>query len=112
MTAKTLEEYEIHTVDHGGCHSSADGTVHICGGDEEQSDWFLTTKRWPAGWNHKVYVDCCNRFEFPRNTEGQFYSAFSGYVAGYRFRCAPNKGCNKNPGYLRTAHLRFYEFAS
>lgn len=90
-----------------GCH--AGNGIFICGGNEEQGEWERTTKLRPRGWNGKIYVPCCNRLEYPRNTVSRWFSAYGGYVAGYETRCAPDAGCNINPGYKRTAHLRYYE---
>ncbi|MDO8534119.1 MAG: hypothetical protein Q7S17_05180 [Xanthobacteraceae bacterium] len=89
------------------------GNVVFCGRDDERGPWEPTTKLRPRGWRGRVPVHCCERWELPRNTETQWYSAFDGYVAGWRYRCAPARGCNnpKRPGYKRTAHLREIEYA-
>lgn len=84
------------------------GNIHICGGNETETSWGPTNqmiKKWPGG-ERWVPVHCCERWEKPRNTECRYVTAFGGYVGEHEFRCAPNRGCNKNPGYKRTAHLR------
>jgi hypothetical protein len=76
----------------------------ICGGDDETGPWKRTRGK------GRVYVECCNRLAPMALTESQHYSAYQGYVAGRRYRCLSDAGCNVNPGYKRTAHLRWYEF--
>ena len=96
-----------------GCCSLGNGAIHICGGNETETEWMPTNKmikKWVGRQERRVPVHCCERWEMPRNTECRYYTAFGGYVAGHEFRCAPNKGCNANPGYKRTAHLRRLEY--
>lgn len=95
--------------------------IHVCGGDENApgrtsrehewpgQDWALSRTRWPRQGRGKVIVDCCERRVMLRTTESHLSVAYGGYVADWRFRCAPGEGCTVNPNYKRTAHLRFYE---
>jgi len=101
-----MSQTDATHADHSCCQSFNGGTVWICGRDDETSEWRRTTHLQPRGWNGRVFVPCCNRLELPKNTEAQWYSAYGGYVSGWRFRCAPNAGCNVRSGYRRTAHLR------
>lgn len=91
------------------CQSFNGGTVWLCGATEEATSWVPTMTYWKRGWNGRVYVACCNRNSLPSETETRVESFYSGYCVERYFRCAPDKGCNKNPGYKRTAHLRYFE---
>lgn len=97
-----------------GCESY--GNLHICR-DDATSDWVRSLEAvttWigddmtvrPIRATDEVPVHCCERWVPIGDTETQWYEAFGGYDAGRRFRCAPDKGCNANAGYKRTAHLR------
>lgn len=82
----------------------------ICGNTETQTEWKSAREIWPHKHlkDERVFVPCCNRNAPILETEASFQTAFSGYVAEWYFRCAPKAGCNINPGYLRTAHLRYF----
>lgn len=73
--------------------------------------WVNGKAFWPRRGHtkHQVIVDCCERRVHIHETEGHLTRAFSGYVVEWQFRCAADKGCNVNPNYKRTAHLRYYE---
>ena len=83
----------------------------ICGATEAATGWRKPRKLWPRKHlkGKRAYVSCCNRNAPILETEARFETAFGGYVAEWYFRCAPNMGCNLNPGYKRTAHLRYFE---
>ena len=103
--------------------------VYICGTDESVASlavegipvpeslrpavdgWIVSRTFWPRRKHSKwlVIVDCCERRVHVHTTEAHLSIAYSGYVSNWRFRCAPDQGCNVNPNYKRTAHLRFYE---
>lgn len=88
-----------------------DAIIHISRTPGEYTEWQNTLDRWGrTGWNSRVYVSCCNRLEYPKNTQTRRFipSGMSYYDPTDHFRCAPGKGCNANPGHKRTAHLRHY----
>lgn len=70
-----------------------------------------------GGWHNPGIEDC--RFRLPdkpamttnhrEQAEAHLSIYFGGYCSDWRFRCAPDQGCNVNPNYKRTAHLRSYE---
>ena len=96
------------------CTDAAPCPVHsggaVCGGiDEGSTDWEPSLKRWPRRGLSKVYVGCCNRLAPLRDTDTRWLVSFGGYVQDRHFRCRSDAGCNTNPGYKRTAHLRYYE---
>ena len=98
------------------CTDAAPCLVHgagaICGGVEDGStDWSPSRTLFPHRGRRKVYVGCCNRLALLRDTETRWLVSFSGYVQDRHFRCLPSAGCNVNPGYKRTAHLRYYEWS-
>ena len=85
--------------------------IAICGATETKTRWRRPRRIWPRKHlkGQKVYVSCCNRNAPILDTVARFETAFDGYVAEWYFKCAPNAGCNSNPGYLRTAHLRYFD---
>ena len=85
-------------------------TIYICGATETRTRWRLSRKLWLDEAYDKVYVPCCNRNAPLHDTVSRFETAFGGYIGERYFKCAARRGCNKNPGYKRTAHLRYFEF--
>ena len=86
-------------------------TIHVCGRPEQQTRWRLAANIWPEDvGKERVYVPCCNRLAPLEDTLAKFVVAFGGYVSDWHFKCAARRGCNKNPNYKRTAHLRRYEW--
>lgn len=83
----------------------------ICGGTETATEWESPGTIFPRRHlkNKMVYVQCCNRNAPLLDTVGRFETAFGGYVAEWYFKCAADKGCSINPGYKRTAHLRYFD---
>ena len=80
----------------------------LCGGDELRAAWKPVRAIWPD-MHQQVYVGCCNRLAPAHDTETRLLVAYGGYIVDRVFRCLPDAGCHTNPGYLRTAHLRWYE---
>ena len=84
--------------------------IALCGATETATEWKPVLEQWPNEKpDDKELVHCCNRLAPLRDLECRFETAFEGYVAGWYFRCKSDAGCNINPGYKRTAHLRYYE---
>ena len=128
MPAETQIDVRTCT-DEDPCAVHAPGwTGWICGGDITTGDliegfspemqraakgWVLSRTFWPRRTHPEWLgiVDCCERRVHLHETEAHLSIAFEGYVADWRFRCAPDRGCSVNANYRRTAHLRYYERA-
>lgn len=102
---------DLHPTGCSCCQSFNNGTIWICGATERATPWKLSRRKWPKeiGKGHKVYVPCCNRNAPLEDTQTRWEEAYGGYACDHYFRCAPKAGCNANPGYKRTAHLRYFE---
>lgn len=89
-------------------------TIHVCGRTEKWTPWILSTSAIGVQldeWRQekvKVYVPCCNRNAPIEETVTRVETAFDGWVVERVFKCAYGKGCHANPGYLKTAHLRYF----
>lgn len=116
MTAPALEVPARRRDTRGrftGCTDANPCAIHqrmwICGMTETKTRWRRTVSRHPKLRGKRVYVQCCNRNAVAEETVCRFETAYGGYVADWYFCCASRQGCNANPGYKRTAHLRYYE---
>ena len=83
--------------------------ICIISGPNKWAEWENTLEQNPH-WNPRslVWTDCCSRNEEAHRTQirESIEPESSWYDPTVKFRCKIGMGCNKNPGYLRTAHLR------
>lgn len=80
----------------------------IIPGPNKWEPWHPTLEGKSWGPRVLVWVDCCNRNEEAHRTEERWSiePEESWYDPSVERRCLPGLGCNKNPNYRRTAHLR------